>query len=215
MCASFLVWLHACEGRDDLAAACAADAMARCDLLAQPSTRGFVETVLSTWYDFVGDHASAEPHARVVIHLAAEQGMPHWDAQAQITLGWSFVGRPEKGDGAATMRSAIGALTGIGTFASMSFYYAGLAEAELAAGRWKASGDALAAGLAYVERSDERIFEAGLYTLAGRLAFAESDRDRARGSFEHALSVGRAQGAEGLVRRTLAAMHAVGITEGD
>jgi tetratricopeptide (TPR) repeat protein len=179
--------------------------------LAQPGTRAFVETVLATWCCLAGDQARAERHADVVIGLAVEQGMPHWDAQAQITRGLSLAERGRGGEGADAMRAAIAALTGIGTRASMTFYWAALAEAELGLGRIDGARASVGEGLRYMEESDERVYEAGLHTLAGRIAHAAGEPDAARAAFERALAAARAQDAAGLERRTLAAMRAAGM----
>lgn len=116
-----------------------------------------------------GAYDEAERHADVVIRLAAEQGMPHWDAQASITRGWAMAGRGRAGDGADLIRRSIAMLTGIGSYASMTFYWAGQAEAELACGNLDGARAAVADAMRYIERSDERIHEAGLRGIAARI----------------------------------------------
>jgi TOMM system kinase/cyclase fusion protein len=162
MCAAFLVWVHHHLGDRERAEAYAADALARCDALAQPSTRAFVETVLATWRCLRGDYADAERHSGVVIRLAVDQGMRHWDAQAQITRGWAIAGLGRATEGATMARAGIDALTHIGSRASMTFYWGGLAEAELAAGRADRAAAALEQAVRYMNESDERIHQAGL-----------------------------------------------------
>ncbi|HEX7842512.1 MAG TPA: TOMM system kinase/cyclase fusion protein, partial [Kofleriaceae bacterium] len=92
MCASFLTWVHCNDVDRSLAEARAEQALEMCEALGQPSTRAFVETVLATWRCLRGDFAEAERHADVALRLAADQGMPHWHAQAQITRGWATAG---------------------------------------------------------------------------------------------------------------------------
>jgi class 3 adenylate cyclase/predicted ATPase len=169
MCASFLTWAHAVAGEDEQARRRADEAMRLSDELNQPSTRAFVGTVLATWCCIAGIHDEAEQHSDAVIRLAAEQGMPHWDAQASITRGWAQSMRGRVEQGAAGIRKAIAMLTGMGGYASMSFYWAGLAEVELTLGNHDAARAALAEARRYVERSDERIYEAGLQALASRI----------------------------------------------
>jgi predicted ATPase len=109
-----------------------------------------------------GDYEAAERHSAVVIRLAADQGMRHWDAQAQITRGWAIAGLGRATEGAAGARAGIDALTRIGSRASMTFYWGGLAEAELAAGRADRAAAALDHAVRYMNESDERIHQAGL-----------------------------------------------------
>jgi predicted ATPase len=169
MCASFLTWVHAHGGDLAGAEARATEALAMCDALAQPSTRAFVETVLATYRCMGGDFEQAERHSDTVIRLAAEQGMPHWDAQAQITRGWAIAGHGRPAEGALVIRRGIDALTGIGSKASMTFYWGALAEAELAAGELAAASAALDEAVRYMETSDERIHQAGLALVAARI----------------------------------------------
>ena len=92
MCASFLTWVDAHDADRSRAETRAAEAMEMCEALGQPSTRAFVETVLATWRCLRGDFTEAERHSDVALRLAADQGMPHWHAQAQITRGWAIAG---------------------------------------------------------------------------------------------------------------------------
>ncbi|HUQ01319.1 MAG TPA: AAA family ATPase [Kofleriaceae bacterium] len=172
MCAAFLTWVHACDGDAERARVRAAEAVRMCDELGQPSTRAFVGTVLATWCCVAGAFDEAEGHAAEVIRLAAEQGMPHWDAQASITRGWALAGRGRAREGSELIRRSIAMLTGIGSFASMSFYWAGQAEADLAAGDLDGARAAIADALRYVDRSDERIHEPALRALAARVEHA-------------------------------------------
>jgi predicted ATPase len=172
MCAAFLTWVHAVDGNAAQARARADEAMRMCDELGQPSSRAFVGTVLATWCCVTGAYDEAERHADVVIRLAAEQGMPHWDAQANITRGWAMAGTGRGGEGADLIRRSIAVLTGIGSYASMTFYWAGQAEAELACGNVTGARAAIADAMKYIDRSDERIHEAGLRDLAARIESA-------------------------------------------
>jgi predicted ATPase len=201
MCAAFLTWVHHHQGDRERAEACAADALARCDALGQPSTRAFVETVLATWRCLRGDFAEAERHASVVIRLAVDQGMRHWDAQAQITRGWAIAGLHRASEGAAITRAGIEALLRIGSRASMTFYWGGLAEAELSAGRADRAATALEQAVRYMTESDERIHHAGLALIEARIAIAMGQRSDARASVARALAIAEAQGAGELVRR--------------
>jgi hypothetical protein len=93
----------------------------------------------------------------------------------------------------------------------MTFYWAGLAEAELLQGRLEEARAAVGEAMRYMEKSDERVHEAGLHTLAGRVEAAAGRAEEARASFARALAVARAQDAAGHERRTLAAMRGAGL----
>ncbi len=201
MCLAFLTWAHVALGDDAAAKARAAEANALCERLDQPSTRAFVDTVLATWCCLDGDPARALACSETVIGLAAEQGMPHWDAQASITRGWALAQAGRGEEGIAGLRGGIAGLTGMGSMATMTLYWAGLAEAELAAGRLDEARLAISEARAYMARSDERVYEAGLSIVEGRIAVAADDVAGARAAYGRALQVAAAQQAQGITRR--------------
>jgi TOMM system kinase/cyclase fusion protein len=198
MCASFLTWVHFHDGDHAAAEARNAEALAMCDALGQPSTRAFVETVLGTWRCLRGDAAEADRHAAAVSQLAAEQGMPHWAAQAKCIRGWALAQLGRGAEGAVLARAGIDGLLAIGSRAAMTFYWRGLAEAELVAGDPAAAAAALAEALRYVADSDERIHEAALALLEAKLARATGAPDAA--ATARALEIAERQGAGGLAR---------------
>ena len=201
MCASFLTWVHGNDGDRARAEARAAQALEMCDALGQPSTRAFVETVLATWRCLRGDFADAERHSDVVIRLAAEQGMLPWHAQAQITRGWAIAGQGRAAEGASLARAGIDALLGIGSKASMTFYWGGLAEAELAAGRIDRAAAALDEAVRYMAHSGERIHQGGLALVEARIAAAAGQRDAADAAIARALAIADQQQAGDVARR--------------
>jgi tetratricopeptide (TPR) repeat protein len=188
MCASFLTWTEELAGRHDRAVAHAQEALAMADRLGQPGTRGFVETVLATWCGMFGDHVAGLRHSDLVMRLAAEQGMPHWAAQAGITRGWALAIRGER-EGADVMRQCAGGLMAMGARASMSMYYAGMIEAELQRGRPEVARATLTEADAYVAETGERLYEAGLAALRVRV-------ERACGSDASSIASAQRRAAE-------------------
>jgi TOMM system kinase/cyclase fusion protein len=201
MCASFLTWVHCHDTDRSLAEARADEALELCDALGHPSTRAFVETVLATWRCLRGDFAEAERHADVAIRLAADQGMPHWHAQAQITRGWAIAGLGCADEGSLIIRVGIGALTGIGSKAGMTFYWGALAEIELAAGRIDQATTALEDAERYMALSGERLHQAGLALIEAKIAIAAGQREAAEDAISRALAVAYQQNAGEVARR--------------
>jgi len=204
MCHSFLTWAHMHAGDDAAAERSALRAEAHSESLGQPSTSAFVDTVLATWSCLAGDAEAAVRYSERGIALAADQGMPHWDAQASITRGWALAlsGRGEEGiDG---LRGGIAGLTGMGSMATMTLYWAGLAEAELAAGRLDEARAVVDGARAYMGKSQERLHETGLAIIDGRVAAASGDPAEARRIFSAAIAAADARGMGGMSRRAQA-----------
>jgi predicted ATPase/class 3 adenylate cyclase len=215
MCASFLVWATAWSGHDERAEAHAQRALAICDSVSHPGTRAFTETVLGIWCCVAGDFERARRFAETAIRLGAEQGMPNWDAQGRITLGWALSCLGDTDAGVTAIRAGISMLSTMGARATMTVYRTGHVLAELSAGSLDGAREALAEGIAYGERSDERLHEAGLYAAAAQLALATGGASavaEAESHFLRARQIARAQGAAGVERQVLAQMGAAGVT---
>ncbi|MEO7733511.1 MAG: TOMM system kinase/cyclase fusion protein, partial [Kofleriaceae bacterium] len=200
MCASFLTWVHGHDGDHAAAEARAAQALAICDAVGQPSTRAFVETVLGTWRCLRGDFVQAQRHGALVEQLADEQGMLHWTAQARCIRGWAISGLGHAAEGAVLARAGIDALQGIGSHAAMTFYFRGHIEASLLSGQLEAAATVLDEARRYVARSDERIHEAGLALVEARVALAAGRRDDATAGAARARAIAERQGAGELVQ---------------
>jgi hypothetical protein len=86
----------------------------------------------------------------------------------------------------------------------MTVLYAMLAPTLLRMGCRETAAELVEAGLAIVERNDERIFEAELHRLAATVKGLEPEPsaiDEANAALQRGLDVARAQGAHALERR--------------
>jgi hypothetical protein len=112
------------------------------------------------------------------------------------------------------MRKGIELLGRMGAQATMTVYRAGQVQTELALGRLDAAREALAEGLDYMARSDERLHEAGLHALTAQIALAAGGQSAvadAEAAFQRAREVARSQGAAGVERRVVEKMSAAGL----
>lgn len=198
---SHLAWISYHFGEPELARSQATEALTLCDELNQPVSRGFALHFVASLGCLLGDLDMAEAHARTVIQLSEEVGMPHWKALGEIDLGWAASARGHHQEGAGRIRGALAMLTGGGSYVSFSEWRAALIEAEIGAGKLDEARSLLDDTLAYVEARDERYFEPELYRLAGTLALARGARDEAEAAFRKALTVAEIQGASGLASR--------------
>jgi predicted ATPase len=206
-CLSHLSWLAFHLGEPERARAHAAEAIALCDELNQPVSRGFALHFVASLECLLGDLDAAEEHAGTVFQLSEEVGMPHWKALAAIDLGWAALERGRCEEGAQRIRGGLDMLTGAGSRVAFTYWRAALIQAEIGAGRLDEARVLLDDTLAFVESSDERYFEAELHRLAGSLALARAGaddhhaREEARQAFRKALQIAERQGALGLVAR--------------
>ncbi|WP_438044283.1 protein kinase domain-containing protein [Sorangium sp. So ce128] len=213
---SHLAWIAFHLGEPERARASVDEAIALCEELNQPVSRGFVEHFAAVLCCLLGDLAGAEAHAHALSKLSEEVGMPHWAALSQIDLGWATAARAAEGpageaararyaEGAARIRGGLAMLTGVGSRVSLTYWRSALIEAELGAGNVDEASALLADTLAFVEKSDERYFEPELYRLEGEIALARGAptaaeaRDRAEAAFRRGREIAEGQGALGLL----------------
>src|SRR5262249_53832412 len=130
------------------------------------------------------------------LRLTAEQGMPHWNAQAQISRGWAIAGRGRAAEGATITRAGIAALIDIGSKAGVTMYWSALAEGELAAGQIDRAAAAVEEAVRYMALSGERIHQAGLALVEAKIAVAAGQRDDAEDAISRALAVAGPQDSE-------------------
>ncbi len=203
-CDAFLGWVHALLGNLEEARQHARRALEHCQRLGEPGTQAFVEAVVAVYYCLVGEPGHGVELSRRLITLAEKEGMPHWRAHGQSSLGWALTlgGKPEAG--AREARAGMENYLKLGARSSRSFFAAALVEAELELGRVDVARQVLDETLAFVKESGEVLYLAELYLLEGRIALLSQEPDgraRATVSFERGLQVARTQGARALEAR--------------
>ncbi|WP_437971822.1 protein kinase [Sorangium sp. So ce260] len=229
---SHLAWITFHLGEPERAKASIEEAIALCEELNQPVSRGFVEHFAAVLCCLLGDLAGAEAHALVLGKLAEEVGMPHWAALSQIDLGWATAARAAQGpageaararyaEGAARIRGGLTMLMRVGSRVSLTYWRSALIEAELGAGNVDEASALLDDTLAFVEKSDERYFESELYRLEGEIALARGAptpaeaRARAEAAFRKGREIAERQVAIGLVTQSFGRGGARAAAAGD
>ncbi|MBT4490335.1 MAG: hypothetical protein HOC72_22535 [Rhodospirillaceae bacterium] len=152
---------------------------------------------------FVGDWEAVRAQADKAIGMATEQGLSLVQASGTIMLGWAQVNEGHGADGARQIRQGVEDYRATGAGLQVPHFLAALSEAARALGRPAEGLDVVADGLAIVERSGERYFEAELHRLQGEMLLDRSPDDDgpAERAFQQALSVARAQQAKSLELR--------------
>ncbi|AKT40448.1 protein kinase domain-containing protein [Chondromyces crocatus] len=207
---SHLSWLAFHLGEPERARAHASEALALCDELNQPVSRGFALHFVASLGCLLGDIEMAESNARTVLQLSEEVSMPHWKALAEIDLGWAASIRGDHRGGAQRIRGGLESMVnGAGSRVSYTEWRSAQIEAEIGAGHLDEARALLDDALAFVDSHDERYFEPELYRLVGVLALArggERAREEADEAFKKALSIAERQGALGLATRITRSM---------
>src|SRR5262249_15042242 len=144
-----------------------------------------------------------------IITLATEQGFPFWLAQGTMVRGWALVEQGQVKDGIAQVRQGLTAYRAMGHELGRPSWLAHLAWAYGKEGQAEEGLSILAEALASVDKTGERIHEAGLYWLKGELTLKQSPVPgpkskvvaEAEACFHKALDIARKQQAKSLELR--------------
>jgi DNA-binding SARP family transcriptional activator len=142
--------------------------------------------------------------------LTTAHDLSMWGVWADILCAW---GRARGGDlhgGLAAARAALDARAAIGFLGMQPYFLAVVAELAVDAGSLDVAEALLADGRSLAASSGERIAGPELARVAGRLALARGDRNRAQHAFARARELARTLGmpiAAGRAERELAELH--------
>ena len=139
-----------------------------------------------------------QERAEAAIALSTEQGFSLWLAWGTIFRGWTLTEQRQGEAGLSQILEGLAAWKAAGAEIWQSQHLALLAAAYGKAEQVEDGLSTVAEALAFVERTEERFYEAELYRLQGelRLQQSESSAPAAAASFQQAIEVARQQQAK-------------------
>jgi predicted ATPase len=140
---------------------------------------------------------AAEELRGKAINLSTEHGFPYFLAWGMILRGWALTEQGQR-DGIAVIREGLGAYRATGAGSFRPYHLAVLAGGYKSAGQADDALAAVAEALTWVDKSDERFYEAELHRLKGELLLKQSNSNDADASncFERAIEIARKQSAK-------------------
>ncbi len=141
---------------------------------------------------------AVQERAEELIALSTEQGFSFRAAAGTLLRGWVLSEQGQGEEGIAQIHKGLAALRATGAGISLPSYLALLAGAYGKVGQIEEGLTVLAEALALVNKTGERVSEAGLYVLKGRLLLARSGENQAEaeGCFHQAIEIARKQQAK-------------------
>jgi adenylate cyclase len=125
---------------------------------------------------FRREHETAKEQAEAMIALTTEQGLPFWLAWGTMARGWALVEQGEGEAGIAQIRQGLAAFRASGGEQTKTYSLAWLAQAYGKGGQAKEGLAVLAEALEFVDRTEERSWEAELYRLKGELTLQQESQ---------------------------------------
>lgn len=193
-CLCYGAWALMCLGQPERAVQRVSQALA----LARESTHDF-SLAYAVFFAAVVHHLrrESEParvHAQALLDLSRDKGFPVLQAWGTLLLGCALAHEGRAAEGCTLVREAHHATHSAGARVSRSASLAELASVCLHAGQTAPGLAAVDEGLAFVEQSDERFYEAELLRVRGELRLqAGAPEAAALDDFTQALAVARQQ----------------------
>ncbi len=162
---------------------------------ARPVDRATALALASMFYAFMDDPAAAGERAREAVAVAEEHGYRQWSAIGRIIAAWVAAVREPSAGSLTDVIARIDEYTQMGILSQLSAFLCLAVGAHLRAGKKPAGMQLLTRAETHMRDTGERWYEAELHRLRGELVQAREPQ-KAEASFQHAISIARAQGAK-------------------
>ena len=145
-----------------------------------------------------------QERVEAAIALSTEHGFPFWLAQGTLFRGWALAERGHRAKGIRQIREGLAAWQATGSEIFRSYFLAVLAEAYGTDAQIAEGLSAAAEALVFVEKTEERFYEAELYRLKGELTLKKFNvqgsqfkgEDEAEDCFQQAIAIAQKQAAK-------------------
>jgi predicted ATPase len=137
--------------------------------LAHPSSLCFALVYASYSHFHRHEWQLTQEHAEAVTDIATEHEFPHWVQYGQMVHGYALAHQGQAEEGIAEIYQGLAGQRAAGTEGGRSFFQYLLAAAYGQAKQPKEGLNILTEALAFVDRTEERFYEAEMYRLKGEL----------------------------------------------
>jgi predicted ATPase len=193
---SWAAWALWFLGYSDQALRRRQEALALAQELDHPFTLGFVLGIGGLFHHLRREGQAARECYEESAEVATEEKLALFEAGGPIFLGWGQTEAGQVEEGIAQIRQGLAAWQAMGARMHLSHYLGMLAEAHMKAGQVEQGLSVLAEALAFVEKTDERYFEAEIHRLKGELLLMQGDEPEAEAEYHLAVEVARRQRAK-------------------
>jgi predicted ATPase len=166
--------------------------------LAHPPSVVWAGFFLALVHQFRRETLAVQEQAEAVLALAAEHGLPFWQAGGAILRGWSLTIQGQAATGLALMHQGLDAYHTTGAVLARPYFLALLADAYAATGQVAMGLERLAEALEVAHSNREHGFLPELYRLQGELLLRQADDkhgDEAAACYRRALRLAHQENA--------------------
>jgi class 3 adenylate cyclase/predicted ATPase len=166
---------------------------------AHPFSLGLVLGAAAMFHQFRREMPAAQDYAESAIHLATEQGFPHWRAFSSILRGWALLAHQGQAtEGIEQLIQNLIAFRATGAEMGRLYWLALLADAYGILEEPEAGLVVLTEALTFAETTGERWYEPEIYRLKGELLLQQNAANQAEAEscFAQAIAIAQSQQAK-------------------
>jgi predicted ATPase len=173
-CLSYAAWTLWLLGHPGQALERSVEALTLAQELSHPVSLAFALDFAAALHQLRREARPTQERAEAAIAISSEQGFQYWLTAGTLYRGWALAEQGQREEGILQMRHGLDALGATGAKLGQPSFLAWLSEAYDKGGQADEGLSVLADGLAMVDNTGERFYEAELYRLKGELTLAES-----------------------------------------
>jgi len=203
MCHIYAAWTLWYLGYPDQGLARSHETLTLAQQSAHPFSLTLALSCAAVFHQLRREVHAVQEHADSAIHLATEQGFPHWRAQSSLLRGWILAQQGQAQAGIAQIQQGMTTWRATGAEQARPYCLALLAEAYGTIAQPESGLTVLAEALTLAETTGDRWYEAELHRLKGALLLQQNADNQAEAErcFHHALEIARTQQAKSLELR--------------
>jgi len=180
------------------------EAVALAEGLSHPFSLAYAMNAAAVLHSLRREGQLAREQAEALMTLSRERGFPHWLAMGAFWQGWGLAEQGQAEEGLVQMQQGLAAFRAMGAGLGRPGNLAQLVEAHGKVGQVEEGLTVLAEALALVDKTGQRVREAGLYRLKGELTLKQSGvrgpesevQKEAEACFHKAIAIARKQSAK-------------------
>ncbi|HXG22487.1 MAG TPA: adenylate/guanylate cyclase domain-containing protein [Methylomirabilota bacterium] len=173
VCLGHLAWVLWSLGYPDQALQKLCETLQLAQEVAHPLSLCWAHCLASIVHQFRSERQKIQEHTEAALKLSSEHGFAQLLAQATLWKGWLQIDQGRKEEGRAQIQGGLAAHRATGAEVYRPYYLALLAEAYGHGGQIEEGFTTMVEALDFVDRSEERFYEAELYRLKGELTLQQ------------------------------------------
>lgn len=176
VCLSYQAWALWFLGYPDQALQCSREAVAWAREVAHPFSLAFAWDFAAEVPRLRREAEETQQRAEAAIAIGMEQGFPFWIAWGALLHGWALAEQGKRTEGVAIMCEGLAAYQATGAEMGKTWFLSLLADAYGKAEQPEAGLQALAEAFEFLDKTNERAYEAELWRLKGELLLQQERR---------------------------------------